>query len=60
VRFVSKANQNTSLVHIFSTKKAQLSKALAVCREKLGPVAVVWVSWPKKAAKVPSVRKELR
>jgi hypothetical protein len=33
VRFVSKANQNTSLVHIFSTKKAQLSKALAVCRE---------------------------
>lgn len=54
VRFVSKANQNTSLVHIFSTKKAQLSKALAVCREKLGPVAVVWVSWPKKSAKVPS------
>ena len=54
VRFVSKANQNTSLFHIFSTKNVQLSKALALCRDKLGPAAAVWVSWPKKSAKVPS------
>jgi len=54
VRFVSIANQNTDLVHIFSTKKQQLSKALAIYRDKLDPEAVIWVSWPKKSAKVPS------
>jgi hypothetical protein len=54
VRFVSKANQDTDVAHIFSTRKSQLSKALAVFRNKLGPAAVVWVSWPKKSAKVPS------
>jgi hypothetical protein len=54
VRFVSTANQNADLVHIFSTKKLQLSKALAIYRDKLDPEAVIWVSWPKKSAKVPS------
>ena len=55
VRFVSKANLSTDLVHIFSTKRPQLSKALAIYRGSLGPEAVIWVSWPKKSSKVPSV-----
>ena len=54
VRFVSTANQNTDLVHILTTKKQQLSKALATYRGRLAPEAVIWVSWPKKSAKVPS------
>jgi hypothetical protein len=54
VRFVSKANENTNLVHIFSTKRSQLSKALAAYRKRVDPETVIWVSWPKKSAKVPS------
>ena len=37
---------------MFSTKKAELSRALASYRKALQPDAAVWVSWPKKAAKV--------
>jgi len=54
VRFVSRANQDTDLVHVFSTQKSQLSKALTVCRDTLSPAAAVWVSWPKKSANMPS------
>ena len=38
-------------MHIFSTRKAELAKLLKTCRSKLRPTAVLWVSWPKKAAK---------
>ncbi len=54
VRFVSKVDRTTNVVHIFSTKKSQLSSALATYRNKLDPQAMVWVSWPKKSTKVPT------
>ena len=52
VTLVSRMSAKTDLVHIFSTRKAALAKQLAACRAKLGPAAVLWVSWPKKSAKV--------
>jgi hypothetical protein len=45
-------SKNTELVHVFSTRKAELAKALRSYRAKLNSAAVVWVSWPKKSAKV--------
>jgi hypothetical protein len=54
VRFSSKVDDATDLVHIFTTRKSELSSALAACRKTLDPQAVVWVSWPKKSSKVPS------
>lgn len=54
VRFSPKVDRTTDLVHLFSTKRSELSKALAACRSRLGPRATVWVSWPKQAAKVPT------
>src|SRR5262245_9072991 len=47
-----RASATTDLVHLFVTERAKLAKALADYRQKLSPEAVVWVSWPKKAAKV--------
>jgi hypothetical protein len=44
----------TDLVHLFSTSKAELARALGSCRKTLGPTAVIWVSWPKKSSKVPT------
>ena len=36
------------------TGVVELAKALSSLRSTLGPEAAVWVSWPKKASKVPT------
>ena len=52
VVFETQANQSVDIAHVFVIEKEDLSKRLAVLRKKLRPNAMVWVSWPKKAAKV--------
>jgi hypothetical protein len=54
VRIVSRVANSTDIVHVFVTSKAQLAKSLKVLRAKLRSDGAVWVSWPKKAAKVPT------
>lgn len=54
VQFSSKVDKTTDIVHVFSTEKAELASALVSYRKKLDPSAAVWVSWPKKSAKVPT------
>lgn len=38
--------------HVFVTKREDLRKRLAALRKAIDPAGFVWVSWPKKAAKV--------
>lgn len=52
VKFVSKASSDTDLIHLFVTSKKKLDAALRNYRKKIKPEAVIWISWPKKAAKV--------
>lgn len=54
VEFVSRVSESTDLIHIFTIQRAELEKALKTYRTKIKPTAVVWVSWPKKSAKVPT------
>jgi len=54
VRFVTKFDKDARIVHTFATKKLPLARTLAACRKSLAPDAAMWVSWPKKAAKVPT------
>jgi DUF3052 family protein len=54
VRFASKIDKTTDIVHVFSTDKSELSRELVSYRKKLAPDAAIWVSWPKKSAKVPT------
>jgi hypothetical protein len=54
VRFASKITRTADIVQVFTTQKAELQSTLAVCRKTLKPTAAVWISWPKKSAKVPS------
>ena len=54
VKVAARPSKNTDLVHIFTSLKTELAKALHSYRGKLKPTAVVWVSWPKKAARVPT------
>jgi hypothetical protein len=52
VEFVPRLSQSTDLVHYFSTKSAHLKKTLPAIRKKMRADAVLWISWPKKAAHV--------
>ena len=45
---------DTDIVHLFATKKTRLRGQLTAARKKIKPDAALWVSWPKKAAKVPT------
>nr|WP_269106886.1 DUF3052 domain-containing protein [Massilia sp. TS11] len=42
------------VAHIFSTSQAELAHWLQAWRPVLKPNGALWVSWPKKAAKVPT------
>jgi hypothetical protein len=41
-------------VHVFVTRRADLAKHLGHLRKTLEPDGYVWISWPKKASKVPT------
>ena len=54
LRFVPQLAGDVDLVHAFLTRRAALADLLAQARRTLPPDATLWVSWPKKASKVPS------
>lgn len=41
-------------VHVFVSKRADLVRHLEHLRKTLAPDGYVWVSWPKRASKVPT------
>jgi hypothetical protein len=42
------------MAHIFVARRDELAQVLAKLRGLLDPAGTIWVSWPKKAAKVPT------
>jgi Protein of unknown function (DUF3052) len=54
VNMQSAIDSSTDVVHLFSTSKADLAAALERSLRHLRSDAALWVSWPKKAAKVPT------
>ena len=54
VQFVSRVSTTTDLVHLFTTRQAELRKTLTSLRTRIRPDAAIWVSWPKRTAKVPT------
>ncbi|MGH8051939.1 MAG: DUF3052 family protein [Arenimonas sp.] len=54
VLFQDRVSKNTNIVHLFSDEKCHLKARLAALRSAIKPDGVVWVSWPKKASKVPT------
>jgi len=51
-RYLARPTKALGSAHIFHTKAAKLRAELEGLRGKLAPDGQVWVSWPKKAAKV--------
>jgi hypothetical protein len=54
VQIQSRLGAGTSLVHLFVTEREVLASELARLRKALQPDVAVWVSWPKKSAKLPT------
>jgi hypothetical protein len=54
VQFQSRLSASTDIVHLFCDRKADLAAQLDAARAALKPDGMVWVSWPKKASKVPT------
>ena len=54
VRIVSTTQGAADLVHLFVTDRGVLANELTSLRHTLDAATPVWVSWPKKAAKVPT------
>jgi Protein of unknown function (DUF3052) len=52
VEFGDVPTKSTTMVHLFSTSRADLSSRLVKLRKSLGNEASLWVSWPKRASKV--------
>ena len=42
------------MIHAFTTSRAELSAGLPKLRKYLQPDGTIWISWPKKASKVPT------
>jgi hypothetical protein len=40
--------------HVFVTEKAVLAERLSALRHLIDPAGQLWISWPKKASKVPT------
>jgi hypothetical protein len=53
-RIGRRLTRGTNLVHVFVTRKDDLSAHLRNLRARLPGDVAVWVSWPKKSAKVPT------
>jgi hypothetical protein len=54
VLFGGRVTGSTDLVHVFAVDRSALEQELSSLRETIRPDGVVWVSWPKKASKVPT------
>ena len=52
LKTVSRIDEDTDVIHVFSTECRALETQLRGARERMRPDAVIWVSWPKKASGV--------
>lgn len=53
-RAATRASSVVDIAHVFVTKRADLVRELKRLRTAIRADAATWVSWPKKAAKVPT------
>lgn len=54
VKLVTRPQAELDLVHLFTTRRADLAKSLAAALKTIKQDGAIWVSWPKQAARVPT------
>ncbi|WP_366525115.1 hypothetical protein [uncultured Roseibium sp.] len=51
---LTSAEPGLECAHVFITERENLETQLSQLRESLAPDGMIWISWPKKASKVPT------
>ena len=51
---LAELDSGLDVAHIFVTERTELERLVARLRPLLAPTGFIWVSWPKKASKVPT------
>ena len=51
--FTNDATTNKQMVHYFTKDIAELANDIVALRQEVFPNGTIWISWPKKAAKIP-------
>lgn len=54
VRELAAPDRGLDAAHLFATERSELVRLLGELRDTIAPDGFVWVSWPKKAAKLPT------
>jgi hypothetical protein len=54
VKIVSEGNPSSDLVHLFTNRRDELFSGLAKYKDLIKTDGIIWVSWYKKAAKLPT------
>lgn len=54
VKILSRMTSDTDIAHLFSTRRDDLAAQIRSTLAQLKSDGAIWVSWPKKAAKVPT------
>lgn len=54
VKVTTKAKSNIDFIHYFTTSKLNLSKDMPALKIQLSQDGMIWVSWYKKSAKIPT------
>jgi hypothetical protein len=54
VTFVKKLTNSVDLLHLFTKSAAELDAKLRAWRHAMKSDGTIWISWPKKASKVPT------
>ena len=50
----SRLGKDLDFIHVFTQSKSELYEFLLKAKQSLKPNGMIWVSWPKKSAKIPS------
>lgn len=54
VTWLAQPEPGVALVHAFVRSRAELEPLLVTLRTRIASDGAIWISWPKKAAKVPT------
>lgn len=54
LHFLAEPADGIDTAHVFTTERAELEALLAQLRHQIAKDGQIWVSWPKKASKVPT------
>lgn len=52
VEITNRLGSTQAFIHLFVTRRAELEQRLATLRGTLADAGILWISWPKKSAKV--------